>query len=80
MHASEKPIIIGAGISFNKWAYLDFDKMKIWTKKKGLEDGIEGEKAPTLIGDALLLEWNEAGSGVVYFTRSKETKWFQIGD
>ncbi len=58
------PIVLGAGTTFNDMRNLDFTSWKIHAKNRKV---------------ALLLEWAESGSAIVYWNGSKFV-WYQQGD
>jgi len=80
LSSTRKTYLLGAGTSFNDWSYLDFGKWQLHSRTERVEAG--GEEAgepPRLIGDALLVVWDEAGSGLIYWD-GKGFQWYQQGD
>ncbi len=76
---TQKIIVIGAGVEFNEWTDLNFTTWHVHLRKKKIQVGVEAGRPPRLHGNALLLEWDEAGSGLVYWDGNK-IQWYQQGD
>lgn len=73
-----KPVLLGAGSSFQGMTNLDFDAWRVYPKtvvRRGAEAGLP----PVLRSEALLLEWSEAASGLVYWD-GRAFRWYQQGD
>jgi hypothetical protein len=77
--SSGKPILLGAGASFHKMRDLNFNDWQIHARMKPVEEGVEAGRPPTLLGDAILIEWDESASAIVYWN-SKQFVWYQQGD
>lgn len=74
-----KPVVLGAGTEFNKMKDLNFNAWQVHPKGHPVERGVEEGKPPTLQGDAILLEWEESASAIVYWN-GKRFIWYQQGD
>jgi hypothetical protein len=73
-----KPTILGAGTVFHQMPDLSFDAWHVY-RKGPVHKGVEGGPPPVLRGEALLLEWSESASGLVYWD-GKALRWYQQGD
>ncbi len=76
---ASKPIVLGAGTEFNKMKDLNFNAWQVHPKRRRVEKGVEEAKVPILIGDAILLQWEESASALVYWN-GKQFVWYQQGD
>jgi hypothetical protein len=76
---SRKPMLLGAGTAFNKMNDLNFNAWQVHPKARRVERGVEESKPPVLLGDAILLEWEESASAIVYWN-GKHFVWYQQGD
>jgi hypothetical protein len=74
-----KPTVLGAGAEFNQMKDLNFNAWQVHPKGRRVEQGVGEGKAPTLIGDAILIEWEESASALVYWD-GKRFIWYQQGD
>lgn len=74
-----KPTVLGAGIEFNQMKDLNFNAWQVHPKSRRVQAGIGEGKAPTLIGDAILIEWEESASALVYWDGGRFV-WYQQGD
>lgn len=74
-----KPTLLGAGAAFNKMKDLNFNAWQVHPKAHRVERGVEESKPPVLLGDAILLEWEESASAIVYWN-GKRFVWYQQGD
>lgn len=74
-----KPRVLGAGTEFNKMKDLNFNAWQVHAKTKGVERGVDEGKPPVLLGDAILIEWEESASALVYWN-GKQFVWYQQGD
>ena len=74
-----KPVVLGAGTEFNKMKDLNFGAWQVHPKDRPVERGVGEGKPPALLGDAILLEWEETASAVVYWN-GKRFVWYQQGD
>jgi hypothetical protein len=77
--AAAKPTVLGAGAEFNQMKDLDFNAWQVHPKGRRVERGVGEGKAPTLIGDAILIEWEESASALIYWD-GKRFIWYQQGD
>jgi hypothetical protein len=77
--SSEKPILLGAGMSFHNMKDLNFNAWQTHSKAHPVEEGVEAGKPPILLGDAILIEWEESASAIVYWN-GKQFVWYQQGD
>jgi hypothetical protein len=73
-----KPTILGAGTPFHKMQDLNFDAWHVY-RKGPVHKGVEAGPPPALRGEALLLEWSESASALVYWD-GKMFRWYQQGD
>jgi hypothetical protein len=73
-----KPVILGAGSIFHQMKDLGFDAWHVYPKGV-VHKGVEAGPPPVLRGEALLLEWSESASGLVYWD-GKTFRWYQQGD
>jgi hypothetical protein len=73
-----KSILLGAGSSFHQMKDLGFDAWHVHPKGP-VRQGAEAGAPPVLRGEALLLEWSESASGLVYWD-GKTFRWYQQGD
>ena len=74
-----KPVLLGAGIEFNKMKDFNFDAWLVYSKSRPMERGVGEGPPPTLIADAILLQWEESASALVYWN-GKRFLWYQQGD
>jgi hypothetical protein len=59
--------ILGAGVSFDKMKDLDFNAWRVYAKGP-VGPGVESGPPPKMTAEALLIEWAESASGLVYWT------------
>ena len=76
---SAKPILFGAGIEFHGMKNLNFDAWQIHPKTRKVEQGVGEGAPPALLGDAILLEWEESASALLHWD-GKRFVWYQQGD
>lgn len=75
--------VIGAGQNFLRsdgYNYIDFG-FKAWSvySKSKIEQSLEEETPPPkLLAEAILVEWPEAGSGIIYWN-GIIYKWYHLG-
>ncbi len=74
-----KPTVLGAGVEFNQMKDLNFNAWQVHPKGRRVEQGVGEGKAPVLIGDAIVIEWEESASALVYWN-GKRFVWYQQGD
>jgi hypothetical protein len=74
-----KPRVFGAGTEFNRMKDLNFDAWQVHPKGRPVERGVAEARPPLLRGDAILLEWEESASGIVYWNGQRFV-WYQQGD
>jgi hypothetical protein len=79
LSGTSKPTLLGAGAAFNKMKDLNFNAWQVHPKARRVERGVEESKPPALVGDAILLEWEESASALVY-RKGKRFIWYQQGD
>jgi hypothetical protein len=72
------PLVLGAGTPFNEMKDLDFTSWQVHGKNQRVARGMGSGRAPALLGDALLLEW-ESASAIVYWNGHRLV-WYQQGD
>jgi hypothetical protein len=72
------PVVLGAGAPFNDMKDLDFTSWQVHGKNRRVARGFGAGRAPALLGDALLLEW-ESASAIVYWS-GRRFLWYQQGD
>ena len=77
--APAKADVLGAGTPFHDFDDLDFTNWRLHPKKLGAHQGAGGDPPPRLRGDALLLDWAETASALVYWN-GKRFVWYQQGD
>ena len=75
---STKPFILGAGSLFHAMRDLGFDAWHVFPKGH-VQRGVEAGAPPVLVGEALILEWSESASGLVYWNGTSY-RWYQQGD
>ena len=71
--------VLGAGRNFHGMKDLNFDKWKLYPKRKPIEQGVGEGGPPVLHSDGMLLEWEESASAIVYWN-GKKFVWYQQGD
>jgi len=76
---SAKPIVLGAGTEFSQMKDLRFDAWQVHPRGRRVERGVGEGKPPVLLGDAILMEWEESASALVYWN-GKRFVWYQQGD
>jgi hypothetical protein len=74
-----KPILLGAGVEFNETKTLNFDAWQVHPRTRKVDVGVGEGRPPSLAGDAILLIWEERGSGLVYWS-GKRFRWYQQGN
>jgi hypothetical protein len=74
-----KPVLLGAGTDFHQMKDLSFSAWQIHSKAHPVEEGVEAGRPPILRGDAILIEWEESASAIVYWN-GKQFVWYQQGD
>jgi len=74
-----KPIVLGARTEFNKMKDLNFNAWQVHVKSAPVERGVGEGKPPVPLGDAILIEWEESASALVYWN-AKQFVWYQQGD
>lgn len=74
-----KPVVLGAGTEFNRMKDLNFNAWQVHSKGHQVERGVGEGKPPTLLGDAILLEWEESASAILYWN-GRRFAWYQQGD
>jgi len=74
-----KPTVLGAGVEFNQMKDLNFNAWQVHPKGRRVEQGVGEGKAPSLLGDAILIEWEESASALIYWD-GKRFVWYQQGD
>ena len=72
------PVVLGAGTAFNEMKNLDFTGWQVHGKSRRVARGFGVGRAPVLLGDALVLEW-ESASAIVYWN-GHQFRWYQQGD
>ncbi len=75
---SAKTTILGAGSMFHGMRDLDFDAWHVYPKAR-VQKGVGAGAPPVLLGEALILEWSESASGLVYWDGTTY-HWYQQGD
>lgn len=75
--------VVGAGRDFLRsdgYNYKDFDfkAWSVYTKDEVGQSLHEEDPPPRLLGEAILAEWPEAGSGIIFWN-GEEYKWYQVG-
>lgn len=75
---ANKPVVLGAGSTFQKVKDLSFDAWHVYPKGS-VHRGVEAGAPPVLRGEAMILEWSESASGLVYWN-GKTFRWYQQGD
>ena len=78
-NSAAKPTLLGAGAGFHQMKDLNFNAWQVHPKARPVERGVEEGKPPALLGDAILLEWEESASAIVYWN-GKQFVWYQQGD
>jgi hypothetical protein len=73
------PTALGAGRPFIKMDDLSFTGWRIHAKSKKVQRGAQELPPPRLRGDAIVIEWQEAASGLVYWA-GDQFGWYQRGD
>lgn len=58
---------------------VNFSAWHIHAKTLPVEEGVEAGRPPVLLGDAILIEWEESASAIVYWN-GKQFVWYQQGD
>lgn len=71
--------VLGAGTAFHGMKNLSFGAWQVHPKSRQVKRGAGERTPPTLLADALLLEWEESASGLVYWN-GKRFIWYQQGD
>jgi len=74
-----KPTLLGAGTAFHAMKNLNFNAWQVHPKTRPVERGVEEGKPPALLGDAILIEWEESASAILYWN-GKRFIWYQQGD
>lgn len=80
--AKDSYVIIGAGEDFLRsdgYNYKDFG-FKAWSvySERHVVQAPDEGPPPKLLGEAILVEWPEAGSGLIYWDGSKY-RWYHLG-
>jgi len=75
---SKAPVILGAGVQFEGMVDLNFDSWQIHPRGP-VSRGVEEGRPPKLLGEALLLEWDESASALAYWD-GRRFVWYQQGD
>jgi len=73
------PTVLGAGKRFIQMDDLTFTGWKVHALGKKVEHGATDAPPPKLRGDAILVEWQEAASGLIYWA-GEQFRWYQQGD
>ncbi len=73
------PTVIGAGTVFKEMPDLKFTGWRVHSKSDRVERGVGERAPPKLLGDALLLEWEESASAIIYWN-GRRFGWYQQGD
>jgi hypothetical protein len=76
--AATKPVTLGAGSTFHEMKDLGFDAWHVYPRGP-VHKGVEAGAPPVLRGEAMILEWSESASGLVYWD-GKTFRWYQQGD
>jgi hypothetical protein len=58
---------------------LNFNAWQVHTTARPVERGVKEGRPPVLLGDAILLEWEESASAIVHWN-GKQFVWYQQGD
>ena len=72
------PEVLAAGKKFRLGDDLPFDTWQVY-RKRPVQRGVDGGPPPKLIGEAILLIWEEKASGLIYWT-GRSFAWYQQGD
>ena len=70
--------ILGAGKEFNEADEFMLEAWQVYGKRSVSQGGGEGPP-PRLLGEAILVEWPERASGLIYWN-GKKFVWYQQGD
>jgi hypothetical protein len=79
LNGARNPTLLGAGSAFNKMKDLNFNAWQVHPRAHRVQRGVEERKPLVLLGDAILLEWEESASAIVYWN-GKHFVWYQQGD
>lgn len=72
-------VVLGAGSTFHGMSDLDFAGWTFHSKRQPVQRGVGEAKLPKLIGDAILLRWEESASALVLWN-GNQFQWYQQGD
>lgn len=75
---SQVAVVLGAGIEFHKMKDLRFDAWQVYSKSP-VEQGVGEGRPPRLLGEAILLTWEDSASALIYWN-GRRFGWYQQGD
>ncbi len=73
------PTVLGAGMEFHNMTNLNFTSWQVHPKAVRVQRGVGEGMPPKLLGDAIVLEWDESASAFVYWN-GRHFVWYQQGD